>query len=139
VLRPRLLLILSAAVYAGLGLASLVAPDAMARVVGIELATETARVDFRATYGGFQVGTAIFLLACVSRDAWLQPGIWAVLLTLAGFGGARAIGILVGGGADGMMLGALATEIVGIAWAAGVLKRGRESFPVGQELLRPTA
>ncbi|MEA2627286.1 MAG: hypothetical protein QOD06_3331 [Candidatus Binatota bacterium] len=120
-LRPRVLLILSAVVYAGLGLASLVAPDAMARAVGIELATPTARVDFRATYGGFEIGTAIFLLACASRDGWMQPGVWAVLLTLAGFGGARAIGILVGGGADGMMLGALVTEIVGIAWAAAVL------------------
>jgi hypothetical protein len=66
----------------------------MARATELVLPTETARIDFTATYGGFQIGFGAFLLACVAETSWLVPGLWASTLALAGFATVRGTGML---------------------------------------------
>ncbi|MBM3818049.1 MAG: DUF4345 domain-containing protein [Acidimicrobiia bacterium] len=63
---PRIVLALSAFIYAAFGAAFLVAPVPMAATVGIQLPEPSAVIDFRATYGGFELGLAAFLAWCLA-------------------------------------------------------------------------
>ena len=57
---PRLVLGAAAVLFAAFGLLFAVVPHQTARMVDIELPTNTATIDFIATYGGFQIGFGIF-------------------------------------------------------------------------------
>jgi Domain of unknown function (DUF4345) len=84
----------AAAVTAGFGVIYLVRSRGMAGLVGIELPSRSARADFRAIYGGAQVGIGLFFAACARHSGWELPGLWAVALFAGGFGLAR-LGSLV--------------------------------------------
>lgn len=99
--RSRFVLTLSAAGFLGFGLAFALRPLPMAQITDIGLPTATARIDFRATYGGFQIGVGAFLLACVSRPAWVEPGLWAAGAALAGVAGVRLLSVALEGAARG--------------------------------------
>jgi uncharacterized membrane protein len=70
----------------------------MARLTEIPLATATARIDFAATYGGFQLGFGLFLLGCARREPWTEPGLWAATAALTGFALMRLQGLVAAGG-----------------------------------------
>lgn len=91
----RILLWLSAMVFAGIGAVFLTAPVSWARVVEIELPTPMARTDLRATYGGFCLAFGAFLAICALNPVWLRPGLLASGLALLGFGLARFSGIVI--------------------------------------------
>jgi hypothetical protein len=117
---PRAALWLTALTFVGLGAASTFLPLAMASMVEIGLPSSTARVDFAATYGGFELGFGAFLLLCLKRS-WLEAGLWAGALALAGFATVRLVALL---GSDAPVRPvihlALALEVVGVvlnAWA----------------------
>ena len=79
-------------------------------MVDIALPTNTATIDFVATYGGFEIGFAIFLLYCLMRLERVRLGLLAIGWAVTGFAVTRAIGLLVVGGARPVMYGALAFE-----------------------------
>jgi Domain of unknown function (DUF4345) len=117
----RLVLWLSAFTFAGFGLAFALFPHPMAALVDIELPSDTARVDFAATYGGLELGLALFLLLCTRRDADVRLGLLASGCSLAGFAAARLAGILLSGPVAPLMYIVLVAEIGGSAlsfWAA---------------------
>jgi hypothetical protein len=91
---PTLILTLAGGGFIGFGLAASVRPTRMAAFTDLTLGSPTARADFVATYGGFQIGFGIFLLACATKG-WLQPGLWAALAALAGFALLRLLAILL--------------------------------------------
>ncbi|HXE58752.1 MAG TPA: DUF4345 domain-containing protein [Gemmatimonadales bacterium] len=125
----RGVLALAAAGFLGFGLAFLVWPLPTARVVDIVLPTADARVDFLATYGGFEIGFGAFLLVCLRRPQRVRLGLLASGCALAGFALARAIGIVTAGPVGPVIYGALALELVGTALsfgAARVAARGSE-------------
>jgi uncharacterized membrane protein len=70
----------------------------MAALTDLALPTPTARADFTATYGGFQVGFGVFLIACASKAEWLEPGLWAAAAALTGFATFRALTLLLSNG-----------------------------------------
>lgn len=112
---------LMAAAFAGFGVAFTVAPDGMAATIDIALPTDAARIDFVATYGGFEIGFAIFLAICTRRAAWVQPGLIASGCALGGFTVLRGAGILLSDAPGGLMYALLAMEAAGCAlafWAA---------------------
>jgi hypothetical protein len=120
--------------FVGFGAAFTLWPQAMARLVEVPLPTPTARIDFAATYGGFQMGFGAFLLACVRRREWLAAGLWAGALALAGFGVVRLLSLIVSGGpVSSPIFVGLALEISGVVLnllALWLLRRSRESaFP----------
>jgi hypothetical protein len=126
---PYSVLAFTGAAFIGFGCAFTFWPDAMARVVDIGLPTATARVDLAATYGGFELGFGIFLLLCLRRPAWLEPGLYAGALALAGFAVVRLGTLLMTGPAvrPAIYL-ALTLEIGGVVlnlWALSVLGRSR--------------
>jgi hypothetical protein len=120
---PQLVLLLTGLGFCGFGLAYAFWPGRMAALTDLPLPTPSARGDFMATYGGCQVGLGLFLLACARHAAWLTPGLWAGTAVLAGLGGARGLGILLGSGRVRATIWAgLAIELTGAvlnAWALG--------------------
>lgn len=117
---PRLVLAAAAVLFAAFGLLFAAAPRWTAAVVDITLPTNTAVIDFIATYGGFEIGFAVFLFKCLARPDRVRLGLVASGCAVAGFAVARAIGLLTFGGAKPVMYGALAFETVcaGVAFFA---------------------
>ena len=109
---PRLVLATAAVLFAAFGAAFAVAPHRLAAMVDIALPTNTATIDFVATYGGFEIGFAIFLFYCLMRPERVRLGLLASAWAVTGFAATRAIGLLVFGGASSVMYGALGFETV---------------------------
>jgi hypothetical protein len=84
-----LILLLAGAGFVGFGVAYVLRPDRMAALTDLSLPSPTARADFLATYGGFQIGFGLFLLACAMDAQWLEPGLWATVAALGGFATVR--------------------------------------------------
>ena len=101
----------AAVLFAAFGLLFAVAPHQTARLVDIPLQTNTATIDFIATYGGFEIGFAIFLFTCLARPERVRLGLLASGWAVTGFAVTRAIGLLVLGGARPVMYGALVFEV----------------------------
>ena len=116
---PSVILQLGGLAFVGFGIACTLWPNRLAGPRDLALATPTARTDFIATYGGFQVGFGVFLLASAASPAGTRAGLWAVLAALVGFASFRAVGILLAGGKvrRSMWLG-LALEVGGTSAAA---------------------
>jgi hypothetical protein len=109
---PRFVLGLAAVLFAGLGVLFAVRPHWTAGFVDIALPTNTATIDFIATYGGFQLGFGIFLFLCLARPERVRLGLLASGCAVAGFGVTRAIGLLLLGDAKPVLYGAIAFEAV---------------------------
>ena len=77
---------IAAVVTVGFGLAYLVRSAAMARFVGLALPSASARADYRAIYGGAQIGIGVFFAAAARHRDWDAPGLWAAALFAIGFG-----------------------------------------------------
>lgn len=117
-IRPRAILWLLALGFAGFGAAYACRPTAMAALTGIALPSAAARVDFMATYGGFQLGFATFLATCAVRPGWVRVGLLASGWALLGFVVVRLLGILLNAGAVGATIyTGLALEVCGAALA----------------------
>jgi hypothetical protein len=119
----RVLLLLSAAVFMIVGMGFLIVPAGWAAITEISLPTAMARTDLRATYGGLDLAVGIFLWICARRDQWIRPGLVALALTAAGFGGGRLVGIVAEGSAAPLMLIFLAIETVTVLVAFAALRR----------------
>jgi hypothetical protein len=125
----RAVLILGALVFAGIGLGFLIRPSQWAAVVDISLPTPTARTDLRATYGGFDLAIGIFLALCAARTEWLRPGLVALALCGAGFGGGRLLGMLVERTASRLMLTFFAIELSSVLLSLYALRLLSRSQP----------
>ena len=127
---PRLVLGAAAVLFTGLGVLFAVAPHWTAGTVDIALPTNTATIDFVATYGGFQIGFGIFLFTCLARPERVRLGLLASGWAVAGFGVTRALGLIVLGGAKPLLYGALAFETVS-ATVAFIAARRAPGRPEG--------
>jgi hypothetical protein len=124
----RVVLWLGGLAFIGAGLAFALWPLPMARLVEIPLPTPTARIDFAATYGGFELGFGVFLLVCARRSPWLAAGLWAGAAALSGFALIRLQGLLVAAGpATRPIFVALALEITGAVISVLTLRHLRRS------------
>jgi hypothetical protein len=124
---PRIILALTAIGFLGFGLAFAIRPEPMAALIEIGLPSATARADFAATYGGFELGFGAFLLLCLRRLGWTEAGLWAATLALAGFATARVLSLMVNGTSvrPVIYLG-LALELTGVllnGWALRSVRR----------------
>jgi hypothetical protein len=118
---PRVVLWIAAVAFAGFGVAFAAFPHQMAAPVDIQLTTDTATTDYIATYGGFQIGFAVFLFLCLRRDDRVRLGLLASGCAAAGFAVSRALGILLFGDVRPVLTGVLVFEAISAAvafWAA---------------------
>jgi hypothetical protein len=109
---PRFVLATAAVLFAAFGLAFVAAPHRLAGFVDLPLPTATAAADFVATYGGFELGFAVFLFICLARPERVQLGLLASGCAVAGFAIARGAAILVLGPVKPVMYQAFAFEAV---------------------------
>jgi hypothetical protein len=109
----RIVLALDGLAFLAFGLVSLFSPETIADPVDYILSTLVAFTEFRAFYGGYEIGTGIFLLLCVAKRAWLPVGLTAAVLMI----GCTALGRIYGLVSDGeparVLLIVLALEITG--------------------------
>jgi hypothetical protein len=116
----RLVLALSALPFAGIGLAFLLAPAALAARVGVSLGSATADHDVRAVYGGLQLGCAALLLFGAARPERVRFALTAQLLLYGGLAGARLVAWAAAGAPSGLGVSLHAAEMLGFlaAWLA---------------------
>jgi len=122
---PRLVLAAAAVLFLAFGLAFAVAPHRLAAMVDLPLLTNTATADFVATYGGFEIGFAVFLFTCLRRPERVRVGLLASGCAVAGFAVARGASMLVLGDVKPVMYYALAFETVCAALAFLAASRAR--------------
>ena len=79
--------------FAAVGLTCAFFPQWMAGLVEIALPTDTARVDFIAMYGGFEIGLAVFLWICTRKDEHVRLGLVASGCALSGLAVSRLVGV----------------------------------------------
>lgn len=120
---PRVFLWLLALGFAGFGVAYASWPTAMAALTDIALPTSTARIDFAATYGGLQIGFALFLGLCAKAAEVIRvrSGLLASGCALLGLVIVRVIGVLSTAGTGRVIYAGLTIELIGAAlglWAA---------------------
>jgi hypothetical protein len=121
---PTIILLLGGLAFVGFAVACILWPTRMAAPRDLALATPTARADFLATYGGFQLGVGVFLIVSAAIPAWTHPGLWAILMALTGFASLRMLGItLARGQVRRSMWLALALEVGGICAAGWALSQ----------------
>lgn len=86
-------LVLGSLVLAAYGVWFLIAPDALARLVGLEFTSPNAPVEIRSFYGGLELGLAAFLLVCARRPALRDAGLLLGGLAFSLAGAARLLGV----------------------------------------------
>jgi hypothetical protein len=128
----RALLVAAALVSGAFGLVYTVQPEWLAGVVDIALPTASARADFRAIYGGAELGMAVFFALAARRPGWVRPGLAAAALIVGGFGIVRlaslALDPAAARGAAATLLWAVgAIELSGALLCAWALRRLRAS------------
>jgi hypothetical protein len=116
----------AAVLFAVFGIAFAAAPQRLAAMVDLPLLTNTARADFVATYGGFQIGFGVFLFTCLLRPERVRVGLLASGCAVLGFAISRGVAILVLGDVKPVMYYALAFETVCAATAFVAARRAGE-------------
>ena len=113
---------LNSLLFAFFGATSMLAPNFIAALADINLPTATARIDFAATYGGFELGMAAFLAFCTLNHDRVRLGLLATAFCITGFALTRSIGIILANGEVRLILYlVLAFELSGLTlsfWAA---------------------
>ena len=107
---PRGVLLVTALIFAAVGVWGFVAPTSLVALVEVNAPTPTASADVRAQYGGFSLGVGVFLLGCVARKEWTAAGLAACAITLTGFALARAVSMAIEGPVRPIIYALMASE-----------------------------
>jgi hypothetical protein len=113
------------------GLVYLLAPERMTDPTGFGPLGPSALTDVRATYGGFQIGSGLFLLWAAAEAGRMPLALVLLALTIGAVALARLTGILIDGSPNDFLLAALATEIALTAITLFVLRRLPRVSPAG--------
>ena len=119
----RIYLMFIAAMSLVFGAIYFISPAVMTDPTGFGLLAPAAVTDVRATYGGFQLGSGLFLLWSAAQPQRIRPALLLVALTFAGVLVCRGIGMLIDGSATSFLVNALITEAVLTALALVALAR----------------
>lgn len=95
---PRVALIvlgLTSLIFAGFGVAFLLAPAALLATLGIDLGGATGVVEIRAVYGGMNLGLGLYGLAALRKPTQRMPAAQVLALVLATIAAARLLGVLL--------------------------------------------
>ena len=101
----------------------LIAPTALTDPTGFGPLGPNALTDVRATYGGFQIGSGLFLLWCGGDDARVRTALVLQALTIGAIGSCRLVGFAIDGSPNGFLISAIVTEVTFTALALFALRR----------------
>ncbi len=101
----------------------LVAPTGLTDPTGFGPLGPNALTDVRATYGGFQIGSGLFLLWSATNPARIRTALVLQALTIGAIGSCRLIGFAIDGSPNRFLLSAIVTEITFTALAVFALRR----------------
>jgi Domain of unknown function (DUF4345) len=137
----RLLLALIALSFLGFGFVFLFNPNEMATMLSIRFVTNAARTDFRATYGGLEIGVGAFLLICAMRREFVRIGLFAGACALVAMATSRSVGLLLDGFNLVQALIAISEWVGGGAatWGALMARPEKDSLPPPTEDPTPDA
>jgi hypothetical protein len=113
------------------GLIYLFFPQSMTDPTGFGALGPSATTDVRATYGGLQIGLGLFLLWAAAQEARVRLALVLQVLTIGAVASSRALGIVLDGEASGVLVGALAFEILLTIVSIAVLRRLPHAMPSG--------
>ena len=105
------------------GIWYLIAPTGLTDPTGFGPLGPNALTDVRATYGGFQIGSGLFLLWCAGDDARVRTALVLQALTIGAIGSCRLVGFAIDGSPNGFLISAILTEVTFTALALFALRR----------------
>jgi hypothetical protein len=105
------------------GIWYLIAPTGLTDPTGFGPLGPNALTDVRATHGGFQIGSGLFLLWSAGNDARVRAALVLQALTIGAIGSCRLVGFAIDGSPNGFLLSAILTEITFTALAVIALRR----------------
>jgi hypothetical protein len=105
------------------GIWYLVAPTALTDPTGFGPLGPNALTDVRATYGGFQIGSGLFLLWSAGDAARMRAALVLQALTIGAIGSCRLVGFAIDGSPNGFLISAIVTEVTFTALALFALRR----------------
>ena len=105
------------------GLVYLLAPERLTGPTGFGPLGPSATTDVRATYGGLQIGLGLFLLWAAAREARVRSALVLQAIVIAAVAASRALGLWLDGEATGVLVGALAFEILLTVATVALLRR----------------
>lgn len=114
--------------FLGFGLWFLVDPISPLAAIGITATGAPAPTEFRAFYGGLEVGLAALMLYAAANSQWRTAGLWLVIATNGGIAAGRLLGVAIDGVWVPFFTYALVWE-VGFAAAAAVGLLGGKTAP----------
>ncbi|WP_397608219.1 DUF4345 family protein [Silanimonas sp.] len=83
--------------FLGFGLWFLVDPIGPLADIGITATGAPAATEFRAFYGGLEVGLGLLMLVAAAKPDWRMAGLWLVIATNGGIAAGRLVGVAVDG------------------------------------------
>ena len=83
--------------FLGFGLWFLVDPIGPLAAIGITATGAPAPTEFRAFYGGLEVGLGALMLVAAAKPDWRTAGLWLVIATNGGIAAGRLIGVAIDG------------------------------------------
>lgn len=83
--------------FLGFGLWFLVDPIRPLAAIGITATGAPAPTEFRAFYGGLEVGLAAVMLYAAVKPQWRTAGLWLVIATNGGIAAGRLLGVAIDG------------------------------------------
>ena len=119
-MNPRLVILVTASLFAFFGALFLGLPSETMRLIGVDVTAPAGMIDIRAVYGGWGLGFACFLLWCSKDRVDYRAGLAASALSLGGMAVVRLVGLLMEPGASPILWGLLALEAFGAganAWS----------------------
>lgn len=117
-------LIFNAIAFIPYGLMCFFNATLLLQLLGMQVASNTALIEFRAMYGGVQTALGLFALYCALQPAIMRTGLVALTLCYAGLSIGRASGIMQFGN-DGYNGPALIFEGVSLLICVLLLLRTR--------------
>lgn len=121
---PRGVVLFTALVFVFFGAWAFAAPHSQLALVEVGAPTATASADVRAQYGGFTLGTGVFLLVCFARKEWTAAGLAASACTLTGFVLARGLSVVTEGSVQPVIYYLMLGEGSGAVLALVALRAG---------------
>ena len=123
----RYILAYYAVLFFFFGLAGLLFPEVMARLLHIGLSNPLAQMEYIATYGGLFIGLALFMFYCLYSN--VMQGLICVLLTMGSMFFSRMMGYFLYGDIDVVQIVYIAGELFTIVLISFFLLKGRNYSP----------